>query len=316
MVGPDPVDTGGGDTEEVVITDRELFDQAISDTPPEPKPAEPAAQPTKTPEQRQARDDRGRFSGRQPQQQRPPSQQAAPPQQPQQPPAQARPPAAPQAEDHRVPLKTFIEERDRRQKLEKQLEEVVDYMKRQPQQPQAPQQPQGPKQTIWDNPDEYLLHNVIEPLRAEGRRAIMERNDGLSREYAINTHGEEIVNDAFEALKSIRNTPEGEYAYNTIMAAGHPYGALVKWHQKQRAHKAVGEDPDAWLRQKQQDWLRDPNAQKAMMDYLRSQQSRPTPGTQPNVSLPPSLSSIPASSGRVEQAGDLTDESLYKFATR
>src|SRR6266487_4216992 len=177
MVGNEPVDTGGGDTEEVVITDRELFDQAISDTPPEPKPAEPAqsdAKPTETPEQRQGRDDRGRFAGRQPQQPQLPPQQPA---QPQQPPAQARPPAAPQAEDHRVPLKTFIEERDRRQKLEKQLEEVVEYMKRQPQQPQAPQQPQGPKQTIWDNPDEYLLHNVIEPLRAEGRRAIMERND-------------------------------------------------------------------------------------------------------------------------------------------
>ena len=90
--------------------------------------------------------------------------------------------------------------------------------------------------------------------------------------------------------------------------------ALMQWHQQARAQAAIGPDPNAWLRQRQQDWVRDPRAQQAVLQHLRQQQqasNRP-----PNVSLPPSLSTMPASSGRLDDQGDLSNESLYRFATK
>jgi len=39
-------------------------------------------------------------------------------------------------------------------------------------------------------------------------------------------------------------------------------------------------------------------------------------GRAPNVSLPPSLSSVPATSGREGDLGDLSSESLFAFATK
>ena len=318
--------------QETVVTDRELFDQAISTEPASPEPAKAEPTPTEskpepelTPAQIQARDEKGRFAqGKIPaptedKPQLPPSLNA--PEQPQ-PAPQAAPPQ--QQQPQHVPLKVLLEERERRQNLEKQaaqMTEALQYMQRmvqQQQQPQQPQQPQAPQQTIFDAPDEYLRTNVIEPLRNEGYRAILERNDALSRDYANDKYGEKVVEAAFEAMKKVRSTVEGDAAYRQIMQHGNPYKALVQWHQRHRAHEAIGQDPDVWLKQQQQNWVKDPNAQKAVLEYLRQQQQqqKPSAAQPPNVQLPPSLSTIPAASGRADGLGDLTDASLYNFATR
>ncbi len=332
MTEGEPTAVTDAGPQETVVTDRELFDQAISNEPasPEPAKAEPVSanaetvQPGETPAEIQARDEKGRFAqGKVPaptedKPQLPPALNAPEPQ------AQPAPQAAPpqQQQPQHVPLKVLLEERERRQNLEKQaaqMTEALQYMQRmvQQQQPQ-PQQPQAPQQTIFDGPEEYLRTNVMEPLRNEGYRTMLEIRDGMSRDYANDKYGEKVVEAAFEAMKKVRNTVEGDAAYRQIMQHGNPYKALVQWHQRHRAHEAIGQDPDGWLRQRQQEWVKDPNAHKAVLEYLRQnqQQQKPSAAQSPNVQLPPSLSTIPAASGRADGLGDLTDASLYNFATR
>jgi len=74
------------------------------------------------------------------------------------------------------------------------------------------------------------------------------------------------------------------------------------------------------LRQPQQAWFNDPKVQEAMAQHLRqkyaAQQQQNGSGNPPNVSLPPSLSSVPSTSGRNVELGDLSSESLFNFAIK
>jgi hypothetical protein len=313
MTPDTPTDGGDGD---IVITDRELFDQAIAPTPPSQPPQEPSQEHPQEPappptlgeqtaaaQAQRVRDGQGRFVKGPPQQQ----------------PPQMAPPAKgePQMETHRVPLRELLDERERRQRLETEMGQMRQaweyFISQQQRQQQQPQQPQ----TIFDAPDQYLAANVVNPLRQEGERAMMQIKDGLSREMANQQFGDKAVNTALAELTKIRYTPDGDHLFRQIMSAGHPYGVLVKWHQQAQAHQAIGNDPNAWLRQRQQEWVRDPNAQRAVLDYIRSQQQQQRGNGQPsNIQLPPSLSTVPAASGREGDVGDLTDASLWRFATR
>jgi len=324
-------DTGG--VEEIVITDQDLYDHAMSNEPAPSEPAEQPAQAESSPDEtQQGRDEKGRFAPKaQAQPEQPKPVQAAP--QPQQQPKAPQAPQAqpqPRAEDHRVPLRELLEVRDRAQKAEMeatQLRQAFEYLQRngfqgvgpQGQQPQA--QPANPQQ-LFEQPDQYLRSNVIDPLRDWGTREMMQIKDGLSRDYAVDKYGEPAVKAAYEALAKIHNprmgvvTPQGEFAFRQIMAAGNPYKELVEWHKKDRAIQAIGNDPDAWLRQKQQEWLDDERAQKAMVERLRQkQQSAPVAQT-PKVNLPPSLSSVPASSSRLDDGGSMDSESLFRHAMK
>ena len=316
----------GGDSADIVVTDKELFDHAISTPPPDqpaeaakvaPEAAPPQPQPQEHPGGDRRRDEHGRFVAGQPPQQ--PQQQPGQPQQPQQQPQQQRLP-----EDHRVPLRELLAEREQRQKAQAemaQMREAWAYFQNtqlQPQQqPQQPQQPQQVPQTIFDNPDQYLAERVISPLQQWGQDGMLKIKDGLSRAIADQQFGAQAINAALADIASIRYTPQGDFQYRQIMASGHPYGELIKWHQQARAHQAIGPDPNAWLRKQQEAWFNDPNVQARMIEHVRRQQQHPGANRPPpTVNLPPSLSSLPASSGRLDDQGDLSDASLYRFATR
>jgi len=209
----------------------------------------------------------------------------------------------------------MLDERERRQRIEAEYNQLLQHF----QQQQRAQQPQGPE-TIFDAPDEYLNQRVITPLRQEMQMEMMRRTDAQSREFANVQFGEQVVNAALADIAKIRQTPQGEFVFRQIMAAGHPYGELVKWHNQARAQAAIGHDPQAWLRQQQQAWFNDPKVQEAMAQHLRQkyarQQQQNGSGNPPNVSLPPSLSSVPSTSGRNVELGDLSSESLFNFAIK
>jgi hypothetical protein len=143
---------------------------------------------------------------------------------------------------------------------------------------------------------------------------MLQVKDGMSREMANMQFGERTVNAALQDMTRVRHTPQGDFVFNQIMQSGHPYAALVKWHSTARAQQAIGPDPHAWLRKQQEQWVNDPKAQAAVLQRIQQQQR--SAGRPPNVSLPPSLSSIPASSGRLDDQGDMSNESLYRFATK
>ena len=315
-----PADGGGGNT----ITDRQLFDQATAPDPtPTPSPAPSQSPPARGP---QSPSDTGGATDAPPPSTRPdlqpqqPDQQQQPGQQPRTPEGKFAPKGPPQPqqrqpEDHRVPLREMLDERERRQRIEAEYNQLLQHI----QQQQRAQQPQGPE-TIFDAPDEYLNQRVIAPLRQEMQMEMMKRTDAQSREFANVQFGEQVVNAALADIARIRQTPQGDFVFRQIMAAGHPYGELVKWHNQARAQAAIGNDPQAWLRQQQQAWFNDPKVQEAMAQHLRQkyaeQQQKNGSGNPPNVSLPPSLSSVPSTSGRNVELGDLSSESLFNFAIK
>lgn len=296
------------DVDEIVVTDKELFDQALNDTPPEPvAEATPEASPEVAPEPQvsqedRPRDEKGRFS---------PKEAAAPVETPQ---AAAPQAPAPKDQDHRVPLRELLDTRERAQRAEAeaaQLRAWAQQLARQQAQAQQPQDAQ--QQTIFDNPDQYLAQRVISPLQQWGQVGMMQIKDGLSREMANQQFTETVVNEALADMARYRNTPQGSFAYQQIMSSGHPYGALVKWHQAVKMQQEIGPDPKAWLQKQLDEKKKDPAFQAEILKAVREQQQGS--GRPPQVNLPPSLSSVPAAAGRLEDQGDLSDASLFKFAT-
>ena len=293
---------GGG--EDVVITDRDLYERAISDAPTKPEPT-PADQPLLTPDQPQqptvARDEQGRFAPKQVEQKPAPQQQQ------------------PRPEDHRVPLTELLNTRERAQRAEAEAAQLRQAWAALQQQQAAAAQQQQPPQTIFDNPDQYINQNVIQPLIQHFERREIERTDKTSREIAnvqFGPQAEQIINAALADLSRIRQTPQGNVLYWQIMNSGHPYGALVQWHKNARAQQQIGPDPEAWFRHRANQLLDDPKFQAAAIERARGRAGQQQRGGNGNVSLPPSLSSIPAAGPRLEEQGDLSDESLYRFATK
>ncbi len=314
---------GGGETTvtpDIVVTDRQLFDSALENPEPQQQPEQRQQQPQQSAQQEQRspqleqrqepqqpgeqpRNEKGQFA---PRQQQP---------QPQQPP-QAAAAQQGQQQDHRVPLRELLDERERRYRLQAEADQMRNAWAQLQQQALAYQQAQQP-QTIYDNPEQYLHHNVMQPLRNEGHMAMLQIKDGLSREMANAQFGEQQVNAALQAMASVRYSPNGDHVFRQIMSSGHPYGELVKWFNYARAQQAIGPDPEAWLNKQREAWMNDPRVQAEVMRRQQQQlQQRQQRGGQPNVQLPPSLSSLPASSGRVDQGGDMSDASLFAFATR
>jgi hypothetical protein len=298
----------GNSTDTNTITDRQLFEDAISS--PDPTPAAPPREG--------GRDATPSPAGDQPASTRPDLQQQ-PGGQPRTPQGQfaPKPKADQQQQGHNVPLAELLKERDARQRLEAHAAEltraVMDLQQRM--NPQQPQQPQGPE-TIFDDPRTYLEQHVMNPLRQEGQMYMMKIKDDLSREQANMQYGAQEVNAALQQMAQIRQTPQGDFVFNQIMQSGHPYGQLVQWYRQARAQAAIGADPQAWLRQRQQEWAQDEKVQDYIADLrakrLGAQQGRP----QNVVQLPPSLSSVRSSAGRVDNGGDLSSASLYDFATK
>ena len=92
---------------------------------------------------------------------------------------------------------------------------------------------------------------------------------------AIDKHGQETVDSAFNALKSKMATdPSMGAAYQQIMASVHPYQALVDWHRRQSAIDEIGNDPNAYR-------------EKLRAELLAEMQEQ-TRMTQPSPSVMPS----------------------------
>ena len=302
----------GNSTDTNTVTDQQLFDDAVTSPDPSssPAPSQPSQTPSSTgdatdapastrpdlqqPAQGQPRDPQGKFA--------------------------PKPQGQPQQQGHNVPLAELLKERDARQKLEAHAAELTRAVMELQQRfnPQQPQQPQGPE-TIFDDPRTYLEQNVMNPLRQEGQMYMMKIKDDLSREQANMQFGAQEVNTALAQMSAIRQTPQGNFVFNQIMQSGHPYGELVRWHRQVRAQAAIGADPQAWLQQRQQEWANNEKVQDYIAD-LRAKRLAAQQGAQGRpqnvVQLPPSLSSVRSSSGRMDNGGDLSSASLYDFATK
>jgi hypothetical protein len=299
-------------------TDKDLLSSALSDEPPAAAEA-----PQAEAEPAQPRDDQGRFA--------PKTEEA----QPEPTPVQTQPPVAEpqqapltadtQPQDHRVPLRELLDEREKRQDAARQLadrDQRIDYLTRLISQAQQQSQqqpgPQQPPADIWSDPDAYL-NGRINPLAEQARDAIQQVKESTSRILATDKYGEEVVNTAFSELARQMQTGQGQFDYQRIMASQHPYGELVKWHKAQTNLKAVGDDPNAWLEKQLEAKMNDPAFQAKVIQLAQQQQQQPSNGSgrPAPISLPPSLSRTPAAMGVVaDDSLDESDAALLSSALR
>lgn len=102
---------------------------------------------------------------------------------------------------------------------------------------QMPKPAEAPAPDFYADPQAAVQHQVA-PIRSEIDNVRL----NMSEEMAIQTHGEDKVKAAFQALTE---SQDGMAAHQSIMQSRSPYHALVDWHQKQVAVQDIG-DPDAY----------------------------------------------------------------------
>lgn len=285
-------------------TDQEIFDAALQ---ADPTPATDVTdhghdqpQATDQPDHGQSRDERGRFAAKA----EPVPEPSAPTPEPQ-----------PRDQDHRVPLRELLDERERRQTFEREIAEERrqrEALQRQIADMQRASQPKPQAPDIFEDPAGFvgtLEQRVEERLRAQ------EAN--FSLRLAHRQYGAEFET-AYESL--IRAGHSGDrIAVQRIMAASDPGEAVVKWHRERQLVEKTGGDLDGFLKKREDELLNDPEFLRRVGEKLRAQQTQPQTGTRPApvVNLPPSLSRTPSAAPAASDGGDdMSDAALFSHALR
>ena len=303
-------------------TDQELFQDAISSEAPAETPPATVEKPAETPPAdtggKQGRDPAtGQFTGK-----------SSVPATGEKPATTAQPggdrPATtePTGGDHRVPLSEHLSERERRQNAERDRDEARRYVEQLARQVEALQRPrEAPKPPDpWLDPQghaDFIARQQTAPLE----RQLELQRDGFSRMMAVEKYGEEPVAQAFSALETaVRLDPAMRLQAQQIWQASHPYGALMSWHRREQAMKEFGSDPAAYKARLRDEFLKDPEFRKAVVEAIKAETMPAGNGSRPQsvTRLPPSLSRAP-SAASPNGAGDLvplTDAELFREATR
>ena len=237
----------------------------------------------------------------------PPAEPPAPAEPPKEPPAPEPPPAA--AEPPQVPPWRLREEsearrlaEDRARVLEERLQQIATHLQQQQKQPD-----------FFENPDQAtqtLIMRTLQPYADETRKTLMH----MSKMVAEARHGSDKVDSAEQAFLKAREEQVLDTAdYERVVQAPNRYDAVVKWHKRQSVLSSVGDDPAAWFDKQLEAKMADPKFQATLLERVRTSAAS-KPGA---VQLPPSLSRAPAAQGNgPEPVGDLSDQSLFAFATK
>ena len=241
----------------------------------------------------QPRDDNGRFASKAD------TQPAPEPMATETPPASPEPPAAPEAQPVEVPeassgqpsggnqpppgyipMAALLDERDKRQKYERELEQ---YRKQLEEARKAP--PPAPIDPIMDPEGfEASINQRLEKARWDAITSV-------SHQMANRHHGAEKVKAAEEWLAGELQT--NPHLWQTIQRQVDPYDFVVQQHQRTLKLSKIGdEDPEAWAAK----WAE-------QNGYVRAGQPQSAGGAAPiqqPAPLPrPSLASAPSASGAV-----------------
>lgn len=215
-----------------------------------------------------------------------------------------------QEDAHRVPLRELLDERDKRQAQQREVEAL----RRQLQQFQSQQQQQNAPE-FWEQPEgniDYRVHQAVAPLVQE---LVMQREQ-TSRALASMQYGEDKVNEAFKDMEARINAgdPVARFDYQRVMAQPNQYAALVQLHQQRKALSEIGNDPAAYRDKVLQDALSNPEFLAKAADALQAKaKSSPSVITYaaPKTKGLPSISNIGAAGSVGGATPDLSDQELY-----
>lgn len=197
---------------------------------------------------------------------------------PQEPAPEAKVEAAPQAEpepqgDGRprdpetgrfIPISALLDEREKRQKIERELEAL----KRLPPEPEY----------VPTDPSE-----IIQYALAEQQRIAFNERLNTSELMARQAHGEDVVTEAQQAfLSAVQQNP---MLQQQLQVQIHPYDFVVKWHKQHKLMSEIGQDPEAWRKAEAE------KIRQQVLAELQGQGVQPAPSSQ---QPPPSVVGRPA----------------------
>lgn len=189
---------------------------------------------------------------------------------------EAAPPAASEEKQAGyVPLAALLDEREKRQKMEREAEELRRW--RQQFEAEASQK----KPDFYDNPEaalQQVQHQTQHMLVAEKLRQ--------SRFFAEREYGQELVNEAYAYFDQ---HPEQSHA---LLNEPSPFHAAVEHYKRQKAIAEIGTDPEAYKAKI-----------RAELEAELAKRAPPKPAAPPR-----SLASAPSAGGEAQPSGSAFDE--------
>lgn len=201
-------------------------------------------------------------------------------------PVEAQAPA-PQANDPKhglVPIAAMLDEREKRQELERRLKEFEDT--------KASSQPREIP-SIQDNPEAFAAH-----LAEETARTTLNLRFDISEETARAKHGDDTVQSAMDwGMSKSGENPAFAAEY---VKQKNPVDWVVKQHKRDKLLGEIGDDPDEYVRKRyaeiagaaQPNGAGQPTQAQPLQPTLQSIPAKPTPT--------PSLASAPNAGGGVD----------------
>lgn len=179
-------------------------------------------------------------------------------------------PPAPEPEPTRVPITALLDEREKRQATERELQELRRW-KEQLEAQQRQQQIKTPD--IYEDPEGF-----IRQTQATMQQALWNERLNMSEAIARTQYGDETVETARNAFaQAVQSSPA---LYAEMRQHPNPYAYVVNWHKRQSILSEIGNDPDKWREQERE---------RIRQEILAQAQPSPKP-----TAPPPSLSKAPS----------------------
>lgn len=298
------------------LNDRELFEHAISKQPAE-VPETPAEQPAPEADAGRPRDEQGRFAKVEAE-----APKATPP-------VQAVEPQQSDETDHAskgwIPSgihRELREERDRyRTDFERVNQESLSMRQQMAalqRQLESLQQPKPEPVNWFDDPSVAFKQNV-QPLEHQIQGLGADLNLKVSRVLAVVEHGKEAVAEMEKALGDAMRAgnPEMGALSMQMRNSDNPVGVAMQWYQRDKLARETGGDLTAYRSKLSEDLLKDPAFLAKAVEAVKAQANGGQPNAKPSiVQLPPSINRQAAAGSPHEDAGDMSNGSLYAFATQ
>ncbi len=222
------------------------------------------------------------------------------------------PPAPPQPSFQQVPLAELLNERERRQNLQRKLEEIERRQQEAERSKQAPDPYLEPIKSA-----EHVFQSQVQQHLAPVLQQLQEQRLYDARQLAYQIHGRDKADTAIKAFDEQASPAERAQ----VMNSPNPFLASVEWHSRKRVLEEVGDDPQKYLEKKKADLLKDPAFLAEAIEAFKAQaQGNPqfTAGQRSpsNVTRLPSVAKVGTSAGitATEEADWTPEETIARLA--
>lgn len=204
-------------------------------------------------------------------------------------------------------------ERDAARNEAAQFRQQVEQMQRQLQAPKPEPVDFYADQDAW-------AQQKLSPIEQRMSQMQLSFNLRASRAENLFLHGKEVVEAAEAAVGEAMNSgdPDIPALRAKLLATDNPVGETIKWYQSRSMLKETGGDLNAYREKALEAALNDPTFLAKAMERARAQangQTQPSAIQMPGKT-PPSINRLASAASPHEEAGDMSDASLFAHATR